>query len=284
MIAGVAMGCSRTTEPTAIRIEDPDRHWRDSGFVEMVTPLAPPTSADGRDRIAVWLALPAGESIAGPELRYPAGTVADRVESFGGQVVDVRGTRFLAGGVELFHVLRRNGDALTGYEWRRGDAERERRAAERSAALVAAPARERFRQLNDCAGCHRHDRPPASRVDTAGPRRATDASGLYQVLAVLSDAAPIDHHRPREVNVDSPYLRVECPDGSAPELHDDGGGARHYACPDGGVPIGHVDIERARGDSDPRALAVCRSRRYLSDHMTREARAAFGPAFAACGW
>src|SRR5262249_16671586 len=160
---------------TAIRIDDPGQHWRVDGFVEMVTPLEPPTTSDGRDRITVWLKLPEGEAIAsGPSLRYPAETVADRVEYSAGEVVDVRGTRFVAGGGELFHVLRREGRALSGFEWRRGDAVREHRAAELVAARVAPPARERFLRFNDCASCHQHDRPQAVRGDTAGPRRATD--------------------------------------------------------------------------------------------------------------
>jgi hypothetical protein len=284
MIVSVTMGCARDVEPTAIRIEDPDQHWHANGFVEMVTPLEPPTTPDGRDRITVWLKLPEGEAIAsGPSLRYAAGTVADRVEYTGSEVTDVRGTRFVAGGIELFHVLRRDGSALSGHEWRRGDTRLERRAADLVASRADPPARERLRRNNDCASCHQHDRPPAVRADTAGPRRATDSSGLYQMLAVLSDLAPIDHHRPRELNVDSPYLHVDCPDGSAAQLHDDGRGVRRYVCADNGVPLGHVDIARARREGEPRALAVCQSRRYLMQHMTRDAREAFAPAFAACG-
>jgi hypothetical protein len=281
----VVIGCSRHAEPTAIRIDDPDQHWRSAGFVEMVTPLEPPTTAGGRDRITVWLELPDGEAIErGPALRYPAGTVADRVEYIDGRIADVRGTRFTTGGVELFHVLRADGEALAGYEWRRGDADLERRATELATALVEPAARERFRRFNDCASCHQHDRPQATRDDGVGPPRATDSSGLYQVLAVLSDAAPLDHHRPRELNVDSPYLRVDCSDGTMPRLHDDGRGARHYVCASHGVPVGHVELERARQAGDARALAVCRSRRYLREHMAPDARAAFAPAFAVCGF
>jgi hypothetical protein len=284
-IVAVVIGCSRPAEPTAIRIDDPDQHWRSNGFVEMVTPLEPPTSATGRDRITVWLKLPEGETIGrGPSLRYPAGTVADRVEYIDGRIADVRGTRFIAGGVELFHVVRPDGDALAGYEWRRGDADLERRATELATARVEPAARERFRRFNDCASCHQHDRPQAMRDDAVDPPRATDSSGLYQMLAVLSDVAPLDHHRPRELNVDKPDLRVDCSDGATPRLHDDGRGARHYVCANHGVPLGHVDIERARQRRDTRALAVCRSRRYLMEHMAPDARVAFAPAFAACGF
>src|SRR5215470_10477039 len=183
MMVIVVAGCSRAVEPTAIRIADGDQHWRANGFVEMVTPLAPPTSGDGGDRITVWLKLPDGEAIArGPSLRYAPGTVADRVEYLAGAIADVRGTRFVADGGELFHVLRRDGDALAGWEWRRGDAELEQRATERVAALVSPPARDRVRRFNECASCHQHDRPPAERADAPGPRRATDSSGLYQML------------------------------------------------------------------------------------------------------
>ena len=38
------------------------QHWRTDGFVEMVTPLEPPPTADERDRITVWLKLPDTEA------------------------------------------------------------------------------------------------------------------------------------------------------------------------------------------------------------------------------
>jgi hypothetical protein len=282
----VGASCSRKAEPTPIRIDNPAGHWRTAGFVEMVTPLLPPTSIDERDRIAVWLKLPDGALIEhGLSLRYPAGTISDRVESQGDRVVDVRGTRFTEDGGERFHVLRREGAALAGYEWPRDNAELERRATELAVELVEPPQRERFRRLNDCASCHVHDRAQATRDDGSRPPRATDSSGLYQMLAVLSDAAPLDRHRAREVNVDSPYLRVDCADGGHVELRDEGErGARRYTCDTGGVPIGHVDIARARAEGDPRAIAVCRARGYLREHMAPDVRASFSAAFAACGW
>jgi hypothetical protein len=288
LVTLVVTACSRPRrEPTAIQIEDPNQHWQEGGFVEMVTPLEPPTSADGRDRITVWLKIPDGGRIGlARSLRYPPGTIADRVEYLGDEIVDVRGTRFVeagADGAELFHVLRRRGPALAGYEWRRGDADLARRATELALPLVDESERETFRRNNDCESCHQPDLPPATRGRAARPRRATDSNGLYQMLAVLSDSAPLDQHRAHEVNVERPFVRVECPLGASPWLKDGGGGRRHYVCAGGGVPIGHVDVERARLDGDARALAVCRSRRYLMEHMDAAARAAFEPVFRACG-
>jgi hypothetical protein len=283
LLALIVAACSRH-EPTAIRIEDRDRRWPDGDFVEMVTPLEPPTSADGRDRITVWLKIPDDGRIGlARSLHYPPGTIADRVEYDGDEIVDVRGTRFVEDGPELFHVLRRSGVALAGYEWRRGDADLARRATELALALVDEPEREAFRRNNDCEICHHPDLPPATSGRAARPPRPTDSSGLYQMLAVLSDSAPLDHHRVHEVNVDRPFLHVECPLGASPLLRDGGGGRQHFVCAGGGVPIGHVDVERARMAGDARAQAVCRSRRYLMEHMDAVARAAFEPAFRACG-
>ena len=269
-------------EPTALRIEDPERHWQASGFVEMVTPLLPPTSVDGRDRITVWLKLPdAGQIDLAPSLRFPAGTVSDRVEYMDGKVVDVRGTRFLADGVELFHVLRRKGDALVGYEWPRGDVEAQHTATEMATALVEQPMKERFRRFNDCEACHQHDRPPAVRDDVARPPRATDSSGLYQMLAVLVDTTQLDHHRPREQNVDLPYVHVECAGGGSASLESDGG-ARRYTCEGNVLPLGHVDIARGHAAGDARIASVCASRKYLEQHMVADARARFAASFTAC--
>src|SRR4051812_32782714 len=79
-------GDHRLTERT---LRDPASYFDKEGLVLMESPILPPTSADGRERISVLLRLPAGrrlgvEGVPGEErevLRYPEGTLADRVDS-----------------------------------------------------------------------------------------------------------------------------------------------------------------------------------------------------------
>ena len=104
----------------------------------------------------------------------------------------------------------------------------------------------------------------AHRIADGGPRRATDDAGFYGVLGVLADAAPLEDHRPRDRNADDPFVAIARPG-------------------DGGVPRAALDLPRALAAGAPHAAAVCRSRRYLFDHMDPDARAAFAPAFSECG-
>ena len=59
-------------------------------------------------------------------------------------------------------------------------------------------------------------------------------------------------------------------------------GATSVRCPDDLVPRGRLDLKAALDADDERAKGLCRSRAYLYEHMTPEAREAFEPAFVAC--
>ncbi|HZS37272.1 MAG TPA: hypothetical protein VFF06_10610 [Polyangia bacterium] len=263
------------------------------GFVEMVPPARLPTSVDGGDRIEVWLRIPprgrVGAHRAGGRwsLDYPPGTVAERREWLRERLIDVRGVRLGEPGRDRFFVEHAITDGrLEGYEWTRARLDDERavaaQLAERlRAAGSAAPLVERVRRLGACSGCHERDR--AERRDAAalGPRRATDGAGLFQVETVLADEVPIEAHRPRDLNATDRFVRVQC-GASAAEPTSDANGARGWRCADGGVPIARFDLRAALAGGDPRAESLCRARRYLYDHMSSVARAAFANAFRAC--
>src|SRR5215831_9286096 len=58
-----AWGRTSGDRPVPITIASPASHWESSGFVELVTPIRAPSSADGTDRTQVWLKLPRGSVI-----------------------------------------------------------------------------------------------------------------------------------------------------------------------------------------------------------------------------
>jgi hypothetical protein len=108
-LACAIAGCSRPSPLEPIAIADPAAHWPGGGFVEMVPAIRPPTSLAGDDRITTWLRIPDGGAIGVRRLddgravvRYPPGTIADRVElrepvsapddDHAWRVIDVRGT------------------------------------------------------------------------------------------------------------------------------------------------------------------------------------------------
>lgn len=292
--------CIGGAGPPRLRIDDPDGHWARAGFVEMVPPIRPPSSGDGGDRIVTYLRLPDAARVEivtgadGPTLRFPPGTEADRVELDGsGAVIDVRGSRFEADGREVFHVYRPAvAGALTGTEWRRDDPAAAARAlafldAEaRRVSRLEGPALERFMRrfdgLNDCASCHAHEQRQAAAEQPGRPNRRTDASGLYVPLESLGDVAPVERHRPRDMNADDPYVRTTC--GGAPaELVAGRAGARRYVCPVGGLPISRLDLAAARAAGDAHAQAVCASRAYLFAHLDAAGRRAFAGGFGECG-
>ena len=296
----------RRHAPAPVEIADPATHWTADGFAEMVPPIRLPTSTNGHDHITVWLRVPDGAGIRvehdGDRLTlvYPPGTVADRVEmrepadaddEHAWRVVDVRGTR-LGDGDEYFHTLQpisRGARSLAGFEWVRSDPSAERAATDSLEGLwrggLLRDARpewqsrevDRLRRLNRCEECHEHERPERTRRTEGGPRRATDRAGFYVPFSVLRDDAPLEEHRPRDLNADDPFVVVSCGDQAASRV------GEAFRCADDDVPVGHFDLGRALAAGDRHAVAVCRSRRYLHDHMDHQARAAFASAFTSCG-
>lgn len=272
-----------------------DDHWLDAGFVEMVSPISPPTSLDESDLIQVWLRLPPGRGVdvvtatdGRPLLALPPGTLADRIEritsSAGSPIVDVRGTELLRDGGQRFHMLRRVDDSLRGYSWTRGSADEQREADRRVAELVPAGAVTKLRRLNDCASCHSTKKAELTEPGAAGlPNRRTDAVGFYQVQAVLDDEQPLETSRPRDTNVDEPFVTFSCADGSRPRVASSDDGRRAVRCSGSALPRARYDIAAGLSAGASRALRVCASRHYLHEHMTDHARSAFRAAFTACG-
>jgi hypothetical protein len=282
-------------------IHDRGRYWKEEGFFELTPPIRVP-SRDGLEKITVWLRIPEGRTLeirrredGAPELFYPPGTIADRVDLRDGQdddsVEDVRGTRFEVDG-EYFHVLRPQDDSdLSGYEWPRDSARSARVATDRMLDLLAHSSSladtldpeaglRLFRRQNECAECHVPNKPErharlGGRED-ALPNRKTDASGLYTVEAVLSDSAPLETHRAQDMNEDQPYVSIVCSDGNRAKLAVGPQAVRRqYVCDDRSVPYATFALREALAHGDPHAIAVCASRAYLESHMTAYGRAAY---------
>ena len=280
--------------------------WQAEGYVEMVGPLRPPTSEDGRVRILVFVRWPEGavsrvvQSGSAWSLALPSGARAERVEldgegsvdappSASWRVLDVRGTSFLDGG-ERFRVLRpkgTGGDELLGLEWPRGDGQAS--ATDILGQLVvtravAAPAggdarlraAAHLRALNACPSCHVPLAPARSRDSEARVvSRGTDASGLFQVASILRDRLPFETYRPRDANRGDRLIRRYCGD-----LVVDDAVTR---CPDGAVLEGELDVPAGVRLGDAHTLRLCASRRELARHLEPGARAKFEPAFTECG-
>jgi hypothetical protein len=281
-----------------ISIASPASYWESRGFVELVTPIRAPSSADGTDRTQVWLKLPRGsviQTLRLPDGRtsvlLPSGTEADRVESVGGSVADVRGTRIDDRGRSRQHVLRPEGAVLggelEGFEWMEGDGDSVRAItdvlASRLRRAYGARAAERFGGLMDCAGCHATNKlPKRLRAEGGLPNRGTDGNGFYQILAVLSDEAPLELYRPRDLNVDDPFVRIRCGDGAPPEVGRRPNGETRVTCLDGSVPVGRLDLLGALSAGDERAKGVCRARVMLAAHLDEAGQRVFGSALREC--
>jgi hypothetical protein len=295
-----ALACSRRERDDAVRplaVADPAAYWTSSGFCQMTPPIRAP-SRDGVERIVVWLRIPGGASLGVQRradgsftLTYPAGTIADRVDLRDGDdatsVSDVRGTRFDRDG-EYFHVLRPERGGLDGLEWPRDDERAGRQATARMVERLADAGVPEdgllvFEEQNDCAVCHVHDKAEhRTAADDGLPNRATDARGLYVPAAVLTDAAPLERHRARDMNEGDRFIHVTC-QGDRPARFVTRRGTRHFACDGPGLPYARYDLVAALAAGDAHARAVCASRRYLYGHMDDAGRAAFAPAFDECG-
>lgn len=285
-------------------------YWRKSGFVEMVGPARLPTVKATGDHIAVWLRIPREGKVAVEWLarqkhytiKFPLGTVADRVESAKNEhdamqvihgIADVRGARIGAGGETWFHdyepVPGEPIKWLKGYEWLRADPVVDNLAADRLMKLFypGAPANAKkemaeFRRLNQCGACHQINRPvPVTATKDGDSVPETDADGFYQPITVLTDTMTLVNIRPWDLNAGDPYITVWCGRRKA-QLTTKDHSYRRYICPDHGVPTGKLDIVRALRHRDSHALKVCAARKYLYEHMTQDGRKAFAHGFADC--
>jgi hypothetical protein len=281
----------------------------------MIPSLRLPTTHDATDIIRVYLRVPPGHSISARYLRsqgrytllFPTGTRADRVEllryrnergELGETPMDVRGTLIEANGSQRFHCLRpESGKPLAplfGWSWPANDSAARQEALRRILDLgsrvgtpidrppLAGDALRALGRLNDCAHCHVANQRRATSIDAAPlPRRATDASGFYVPLSVLHSKGALAATRPLDPNAGDPYVDVRCGQETARLVRD--GDWIWYRCADGSVPVGRREVRAALAAGDPYTAAICRSRRYLHDHMDSAARRAFASSFRECG-
>jgi hypothetical protein len=312
--AATQAGSGRPWSIRTERIQHPD-YWRRMGYAEMVPSLRLPTTHDATDIIRVYVRVPPEHWISAHYLKaqgrrtllFPAGTRADRVESmryrtdrgeFRETPMDVRGTLIEADGAPRFHCLRPESGKplapLLGWSWPANDPAAREEATRRIMALasrVGTPidgpplsgnALRALGRLNDCAHCHIANHRHETSVDAAPfPRRETDASGFYVPLSVLHSEVALAATRPLDPNAGDPYVDVRCGTEPARLVHD--GDWIWYRCADGRVPVGRRDVRAALAAGDSYTEEVCRSRRYLHEHMDRAARQAFAASFRECG-
>ena len=306
----------------AVQIPNDPGYWRDAGFVDMVGPMRLPTDKSIGEHIAVWVRLPKDGKITVrwlPDqkrytIKFPPGTVADRVDSSKEEhdamqvvrgVADVRGARIGADGRIWFHdyepVPGEPVKWLKGYEWLRTGPAGDDRAADSLIRLFypGAPAKAKdemaeFRRLNQCGACHLVDRPaPITAPARTWPRGLntsspppdsvfplTDADGFYQPITVLTDTMVIRNHRPWDLNADDPFITVLCGGQKTEAITE--GDQRYYRCADGGVPTGRLDMAAALKHEDPHALRVCAAREYLYEHMDAEGQKVYKNFYAEC--
>ncbi|CAN5855616.1 hypothetical protein BH11MYX3_BH11MYX3_19830 [soil metagenome] len=278
-----------------VTTSDDPRQWQTAGFLELTTPVRPPTTEDGTAHIVVVLRVPRGELIS--EARMPVGTTAARVEYAGPAhapddapdrtwiVLDVRQFDWTSAGIDCT-VLRPDGDGrLVGLRWTCGAGE-DARAGE----LLAGFMREqrfsgprgddgrersahRLRLVNDCRSCHQLDR-PEDRSVTALVQRGTDGSGLFSVRSVFRDEDPVERYRPVDTNAGDPTMTPICPDSEI-----DLAAAR---CRDGRRPRLRVDVEQGLRAHGPHVTQLCATRRRLATLLDPAARASIQPALAVC--
>ncbi|MBY0495330.1 MAG: MBL fold metallo-hydrolase [Cyanobacteria bacterium] len=311
LLAAVLPAHGQDIRLKAVEIPNDESFWRRSGFVEMVPPVRLPSDTSNDNLIKVWLRIPDGGKITldwladqkRHALRFPAGTIADRVETMRNQrkalqtingIEDVRGGTIDADGGTLFHVYQpvagRSPDLLSGFEWRRIDNASDDRAADSLIALfypnASAEAKtesEFFRRLNQCGACHQPNQPAPWMAGARVPGRSnllTDTHGFFQPSTVLESTMAVRAHRPWDLNVDDPFVTVSC--GSTRVTATTDGNRRFYRCPNGEQPIGTLDVVAALAKGDAHARQVCEARKYLFDHMDEKAREPYAPFFAEC--
>lgn len=269
--------------------DDDPLQWKRAGFIELVTPIRPPTSVDRTARIAVMMRPPSGTSLRTrreadgvPSVVMAPGTVAVRVEyagstdadaaiSAGWHVLDVRQFTWTQSGLRCTVLRPAPRGKLAGVEWRCGaDADvragaelarliRERQLLGPADALQRAEAGGRLAKLNGCTACHvpgrMEDRRPAALV-----QRAADGDGLFTVRSLWSDADPVERYRPVDPNSADPFLSPSCP----------GGTPAAGTCADGTRPRQRLAVAQGLAANDPHVARVCASRQALAARLDAE--------------
>jgi hypothetical protein len=293
-VLALSMGCGDVED---VEISDPATYHQREGFVQMVPPVHLPSSSNDVDQVRVWIRVPDGGSISARKdesgrilLRFPPGTIADRVE-FAGEgdgsfVADVRGATILEDGGQKHHtyrpVARRPGAELIGVRWRAGDEPIHHKATDRlierirgtSPANTLAPDRleellTSVRKKNECLPCHDAARPDNQRPNQHGlVNRGTDDSGFFTPSTILAEAIPLEQYGQFDRSLSDAALVIQC--GGQPV---DPATLQHRRCPDGTVAFGVWDAKRAQQLDSGRFEAICESRRYLYERLDEAGKA-----------
>lgn len=274
--------------------------WSSSLRVE--SPVRPPTSADGRVHIAVFLKLPERERFSTSldargerTVKLTVGTVASRVEYRGSvgvdalpeanwKVLDVRQFEWTASGLQCV-VLRPAGGVLKGLRWSCGAAA-DARAGEVlrdwvQRGFIDAPegeaerstAAKRLGAINACVGCHLPSR-PEDRTGRAVVQRATDAQGLFSLRSLWRDEDPVERYRPVDANLNDEFMEPVCPDS---EIN-----LRTARCGDGQLARLRLDVARGMRAADPHVRQLCFARRTLATRLDDEGRSAWAAQLDEC--
>ena len=289
-----------------VRIDDPNGYHAREGFVRLDPPMHLPTSAPAIDQVEIWIKLPADGEITmqgprtdPPQLAFPPGTIADRVEFVDTgatrRIVDIRGTTLREDGTQDFHAYRPAGTTpsapLIGVEWSRDDAALQGPATDHFLArLAAAPplaelAEDRrarvlqdIRGKNRCRECHAPARADNETLDQHGlVNRGTDASGLFTPATMLSDTGLLEVYGVDDRSTSDPAISLSC--GSRAATPEEIAARR---C-EQGIPMrGALDWNVLWNDDAGRAERICEGRRLLWSRLSATARDHFAAALEPC--
>ncbi len=256
--------------------------------VPLTPPVHLPSTRSDRDTVAVHLALPAHGEVTWVDtpggrsvLAWPPGTQADRVEEWGGRVVDVRGTRIDAAGRRWHHVYKPatpgTDPKMLGATWPADAPELTQIAVEafldalmQTEVGEARPDPERYRgqvaAKLDCEGCHALARPANEVAREHGlVARGTDAAGWFTPATVLDLQVALEAYGAWDRNLSDPHVSLSC--AGEPLTKPAAGQGVHPRCPEGRVPTAHHDLEAALDADDPRAQALCESWHLITGRL-----------------
>ncbi len=306
---GVGLVACKPSPPDGVRdvqIEQPGGYHVREGFVRLEPPMHLPTSAPAIDQVEIWIKLPAGGEIElkgartdPPQLAFPPGTIADRVEfvdtGANRRIVDIRGTTLREDGTQDFHAYRPAGTTpsapLVGVQWSRDDEALQGPATDHFLArLAAAPplaqlaedrrARvlEDIRGKNRCRECHAPARPDNATLDQHGlVNRGTDASGLFTPVTLLSDEGLLEGYGVDDRSTSDPAIALSCGDRPATPAEI---GARR--CEEGIPMRGALNWAVLWAEDPARAARICEGRQLLWDRLSATARDHFAGALRPC--
>jgi len=279
-----------------LETSDNPLQWSGPEFIQVVTPIRPPTSKDGTVHIAVFLKIPKGTKFSLDSVKLPAGSMVFRIEYAGTplkdavlskdfRVLDVRQFEWTDAGI--FHsVLRPAGNQkLVGLRWKRGeisDAMAGQALADllRNRWILASDeSTEREKQaqhlhrINGCESCHQSRRSEDRRPGTV-VQRGTDALGLFSVRSLFVDEDSVERYRPVDSNQGDPLMNPVCPEA---EIN-----FETQKCADGLNAKLHLNILRGMTEKSEHVLSVCQSREQMWKLFDENSKQVLAAAISEC--